>query len=307
MHKKRKFVSFLAALVLFCMAGTLNGCTAQQSSGAETAVSEGKNSDTLVYYLDVGQGDSELIRLKSGETILIDAGTPDTADSLCDRLQKLGVSKIDILIATHPHADHIGGMAKVVDRFAVGEIYMPRIPDKQVPTTSTYEKLLTAIDRKGLKITAGKAGMTVLNSGGEKLEFLAPNSSKYNDLNSYSIVAMLTCGEKRFLFMGDAQTDSEKEILKNGSNLKCDVLKCGHHGSATSTGAAFLKTADPQSAVISCGQNNDYGHPDEKIVARLQKAGVTLYRTDRQKTVLARCDGKTVQFQTGLESVIKSY
>ncbi|TGJ76377.1 hydroxyacylglutathione hydrolase [Caproiciproducens galactitolivorans] len=309
----RKFTSFLAVLSAFLMAFALNGCDARkamqaglQSAQPESFAAQGENTDTLVYYLDVGQGDSELIRLASGKTVLIDAGTPDTADALCDMLEKLGVSKIDILIATHPHADHIGGMAKVVGRFPIGEIYMPRIPDKQVPTTATYEKLLTAIDSKGMKVTEGKAGMTVLDADGEKLEFLAPNSKKYTDLNNYSIVALLTCGEKRFLFMGDAQTDSEKEILKKETKLNCDVLKCGHHGSSTSTSAAFLKAAAPQSAVISCGVNNDYGHPDKKTVARLQKAGVMIYRTDRQKTILARCDGKTVQFETGLASVAQS-
>ncbi|NLG92405.1 MAG: hypothetical protein GX485_02390 [Clostridiales bacterium] len=145
--------------------------------------------------------------------------------------------------------------------------------------------------------------MTALDADGEKLEFLAPNSKQYSDLNNYSIVALLTCGEKRFLFMGDAQADSEKEILKKAANPKCDVLKCGHHGSSTSTSTAFLKAAVPQSAVISCGVNNDYGHPSKKIITRLQKAGVTIYRTDRQKTILARCDGKTIQFETGLASV----
>lgn len=314
LFRKPKSRIAAAFLTLLFVLSTFGGCRAQQeghtssqkgSQAGVSSIEKEKNTDTLIYYLDVGQGDSELIRLKSGKTILIDAGTPDTGDSLCNMLTKLGVAKIDFLIATHPHADHIGGMAKVVSKFEIGEIYMPRIPDKQVPTTSTYEKLLTAIDQKGLKISAGKAGMTALNADNEKLEFFAPNSAKYDGLNSYSIVAMLTCGEKRFLFTGDAQTDSEKEMLKKGWNLKCDVLKCGHHGSSTSTSAAFLKAVSPKTVVISCGVNNDYGHPDKKVVARLQKAGITIYRTDRQKTILARTDGKTIQFETGLESVIK--
>lgn len=274
-------------------------------AGTQSSQKDAKPRETQIYYLDVGQGDSELIRLKTGENILIDAGTPETAKELADYIENLGVKKIDSLIATHPHADHIGGMAQIVSRFSIGKIYMPRIPDSQIPTTETYEKLLTAIDQKGLKITAGKAGITVLDSGGEKLEILAPNSAKYGGLNSYSIVTLLTVGEKRFLFTGDAESDSEKEMTAKGYDLRCDVLKCGHHGSSTSTSAAFLKAARPVSAVISCGVGNDYGHPDKEVVARLQKAGVTIYRTDRQKTILAECDGKTISFTAGLKSVIQ--
>ncbi|MBE6829138.1 MAG: MBL fold metallo-hydrolase [Ruminococcaceae bacterium] len=281
--------------------GMVAGPAPQSSSGAQPSGTE--QDATSVYFLDVGQGDSELIRLKTGENILIDAGTPETARELADYLADLGVSKIDCLIATHPHADHIGGMEQIVDRFSVGKVYMPRIPDSQIPTTATYEKLLTAIDRKGLKITAAKAGMVIFDTGEEKLEILAPNSEKYGDLNSYSIVTMLTSGEKRFLFTGDAESDSEKEMVKKGYDLRCDVLKCGHHGSSTSTSAAFLKAAGPSAAVISCGLNNDYGHPHKEVVDRLKKAGVTIYRTDQQKTILTQCDGKTIRFTTGLQSV----
>lgn len=305
-------VLVLAVLAVLTVFGT-RPCTEPASRPAAQSAPAGMHSSqkdakpraTQIYYLDVGQGDSELIRLKTGENILIDAGTPETAKELADYIENLGVKKIDSLIATHPHADHIGGMAQIVSRFSIGKIYMPRIPDSQIPTTETYEKLLTAIDQKGLKITAGKAGITVLDSGGEKLEILAPNSAKYGGLNSYSIVTLLTVGEKRFLFTGDAESDSEKEMTAKGYDLRCDVLKCGHHGSSTSTSAAFLKAARPVSAVISCGVGNDYGHPDKEVVARLQKAGVTIYRTDRQKTILAECDGKTISFTAGLKSVIQ--
>ncbi|MBW7573109.1 MBL fold metallo-hydrolase [Caproiciproducens sp. AGMB10547] len=283
--------------------GMVAGSAPQSSSGAQLSGTE--QDATSVYFLDVGQGDSELIRLKTGENILIDAGTPETAQELADYLADLGVSKIDCLVATHPHADHIGGMEQIVSRFEIGQIYMPRIPDSQIPTTAAYEKLLTAIDKKGLKITAPKAGTVIVHNGDEKLEILAPNSAKYDDLNSYSIVAMLTSGEKKFLFTGDAESDSEKEMVAKGYDLRCDVLKCGHHGSSTSTSAAFLKAANPKTAVISCGLNNDYGHPHKEVISRLQKAGVTIYRTDQQKTVLAQCDGKSIRFTTGLNSVGK--
>lgn len=316
-RKRQKYsiltsVLVLAVLAVLAVFGTrphtepASQPTAQSTpAGTQSSQKGEKPRETQIYYLDVGQGDSELIRLKTGENILIDAGTPETAKELADYIENLGVKKIDYLIATHPHADHIGGMAQIVSRFPIGKIYMPKIPDSQIPTTETYEKLLTAIDQKGLKITAGKAGITVLDSGGEKLEILAPNSAKYGGLNSYSVVTLLTSGEKRFLFTGDAESDSEKEMTAKGYNLRCDVLKCGHHGSSTSTSAAFLKAVCPSAAVISCGVDNDYGHPDKEVVARLQKAGVTIYRTDRQKTILAECDGKTISFTAGLKSVIQ--
>lgn len=273
------------------------------NSGSSPAPAAG---ETQVWFLDVGQGDSELIRLKTGQTVLIDAGTGETARQLSATLRELGVTRIDILIATHPHEDHIGGMAQVVRDFPVGKIYMPKIPAAQVPTTAVYENLLKAIDRKGLKITAARGGMTLLDENGIRLETFAPNSGKYGNLNNYSIAAKLTCGQKSFLFMGDAETESEKEILAKGYDVRSDVLKCGHHGSSTSTGAAFLKAVAPRAAVLSCGVNNDYGHPSKQVVDRLKKAGVTIYRTDQQDTILARCDGTTISFETKRKSVIKA-
>ena len=295
----------VAVVIVFCLIiGAVSALRGQnQSKAAQPAALQ--SGSTLVYFLDVGQADCELIRLKTGENILIDSGTGETAKKLENYLKELGVQKIDYLIATHPHADHIGGMTQVVKSFEIRKIYMPKIQDNQVPTTSTYENLLKAIDQKGLKITAAKGGMTIMDSGGEKLTIFAPNSEKYTELNSYSVVTKLTCGEKSFLFTGDAQSDSEKEMIGKGYDLKSDVLKCGHHGSSTSTSAAFLRAVAPGAAIISCGVNNDYGHPDKAVVNRLQKAGVTIYRTDQQDTILASCDGKTIQFMTNQKSVIK--
>lgn len=307
----RTLAGFLAAVIVILVglftsihpAPTQNGQAAAQNNSASSGYTERK--ETEVRFLDVGQGDCELLRLKSGKTVLIDSGTGETAQRLSDTLKQLGVERIDILIATHPHEDHIGGMKAVIENFPIGEIYMPKIADAQVPTTAVYENLLKAIDKKGLKIKMARGGMTLLEDGDNKLELFAPNTAEYKDLNNYSIVAKLTCGEKSFLFMGDAQSESEKELLTKGYNLKSDVLKCGHHGSSTSTTSAFLKAVSPKAAVISCGVNNDYGHPDKQVVSRLQKAGITIYRTDLQDTVVALCDGKSITFQTKQGSVIK--
>lgn len=260
---------------------------------------------TSVYFIDVGQGDCELIRTPDGQNILIDAGTNATGDKLVQYLEQLGVEQIDTLIATHPHEDHIGGMDEVVNAFPIGDVYLPKVADSQTPTTRTYERLLEAIADKGLSITPGRGGMTILDDDGIKLEFLAPNADSYADLNSYSIVAKLTCGQKSFLFTGDAESDSEEEMLHAGYDLRSDVLKCGHHGSSTSTSAAFLQAVQPTYAVISCGVGNDYGHPHRETLDKLNDAGVQIYRTDEQDTILAVCDGTDVTFQTGLGSLVK--
>ncbi|WP_207738234.1 ComEC/Rec2 family competence protein [Anaeromassilibacillus sp. 1001302B_160321_C8] len=260
---------------------------------------------TSVYFIDVGQGDCELIRTPDGQNILIDAGTNATGDKLVQYLEQLGVEQIDTLIATHPHEDHIGGMDEVVNAFPIGDVYLPKVADSQTPTTRTYERLLDAIADKGLSITPGRGGMTILDDDGIKLEFLAPNADSYADLNSYSIVAKLTCGQKSFLFTGDAESDSEEEMLHAGYDLRSDVLKCGHHGSSTSTSAAFLQAVQPTYAVISCGVDNDYGHPHRETLDKLNDAGVQIYRTDEQDTILAVCDGTDVTFQTGLGSLVK--
>ena len=258
-----------------------------------------------VYFIDVGQGDCELIRTPDGQNILIDAGANATGNELVAYLKKLGVDRIDALIATHPHEDHIGGMDEVVDAFPIGDVYLPKIADSQTPTTRTYERLLNAISDKGLQITPGRGGMTVLDEDGVKLEFLAPNADKYPELNSYSIVAKLTYGARSFLFTGDAESDSETEMVDMGYDLRSDVLKCGHHGSSTSTSAAFLQAARPSYAILSCGVDNDYGHPHRETLEKLNNGNIKIYRTDQDDTILAVCDGKDITFETGLGSLVK--
>lgn len=260
-----------------------------------------ETSKVSIYYLDVGQGDSELIRLPSGENILIDAGLAEGSSKLLDYLEQLGVHKIDYLIATHPHADHIGGMAQVIKRMDIGKIYLPKVADSQVPTTRVYENMLDAVEKKGLRLTQSKAGVTVFDQGDARLEFLAPHEDNYKDLNNYSIVAKLTYGKKTFLFTGDAEKESEKEMLQEfSSKLSSDVLKVGHHGSNSSTSANFLKAVAPKYAIISCGKNNDYGHPHKEVMNRLNAAKIKVLRTDEQGTILITSNGTDINVKTGL-------
>ena len=294
----------VAAILIFA---SISGIRLHLNDSISDVVDTGVIPDgaTSIYYIDVGQGDCELIRTPDDQTILIDAGTNATGDALVHYLEKLGVTQIDTLIATHPHEDHIGGMDEVIHAFPIGEIYLPKIADSQTPTTRTYERLLEAIDDRGLSITPGHGGMTILDENGIKLEFLAPNSDSYAELNSYSIVAKLTCGQKSFLFTGDAESDSDDEMLDAGYSLRSYVLKCGHLGSSTSTSSAFLQAVQPTYAVISCGVDNDYGHPHRETLDKLKKANVEIYRTDEQDTILAVCDGTNITFETGLGSLVK--
>ena len=255
----------------------------------------GSASGTLeVYFFDVGQGDSELIRLPGGENILIDAGTSSTEDELVGELRSLGAETLDLVVATHPHADHIGGMAAVIDAFDVRQVVMPRVSESDTPTTKTYENLLQSIADKGLTITPAEPGDELLSSGGAVLTVLAPNGKDYGDLNNYSVVLRLTYGEDSFLFTGDAEEESEEEMLSLDWPLTATVLKCGHHGSETSTSPAFLDAVSPQYAVISCGVDNDYGHPDAVTLEKLEAAGTEVFRTDLQGTILASTDGSGV-------------
>lgn len=243
-----------------------------------------------IHYLDVGQADSILIQSPEGKTMLIDAGNKDDSDTIQAYLDKLKVKKIDILLATHPHEDHIGGMAAIVKSYPIGKIYMP----KAVTTTAAYKYLLTAIKAKGLKVTTATSGASISLDNTIELAMLAPNSAEYEDLNNYSAVVKLTYSKTSFLFTGDAEDVSEAEMLKKKYDLKADVLKLGHHGSESSTTPDFLKAVSPKYAIISVGKDNDYGHPHKDTLDRLVKAKVNIYRTDLLGTIIVTSDGKTI-------------
>lgn len=245
------------------------------------------SEDLKVHFLDVGQGDSIFIELPTNETILIDASIKDASNKIINYLREENVSKIDYVFATHPHSDHIGGMSAVIKAFDIGKIYMP----KAVTTTKTYENLLLTIKDKNLKIKAAKAGNTIIDTDDLKLVVLAPNQDSYESLNNYSIVLKLTYKEKSFLFMGDAETLSEKEIT---GDIQADVLKVGHHGSRTSTSQAFLNKVNPSYAVISVGLNNDYKHPHQEVIDRLEKKNIKIYRTDQNGDIIFTTDGYNI-------------
>lgn len=298
----------LSGLVKAPVQNTTSSSTAAQPSADS---SEG----LLVYFLDVGQGDSELIRIPDGAgfyNILIDTGEYEYADGLTEMLKGLGVERIDRLICTHPHSDHMGCMARIVQRFEIGTLHMPQVSEEMTPTTSAYEALLDAVLDKELAVEQLCVGAEISCPGGVKMQVLAPEpDAQWEDLNNYSGVIRMTYGKTSFMFTGDAETASEKLILKaaeaNGAELAATVLKCGHHGSKTSSSAKFLKAVCPQYVVISCGTDNSYGHPHKATMEKLEKLETEIYRTDEDGTILAKSDGTAVTFETNLQSVKSKY
>ena len=240
-----------------------------------------------VHYIDVGQGDSEFIELPNGKTILIDAGNPENGQQIVGYIKNLGHSKIDYLVATHPHADHIGGMAAVINSFNIGSFYAPKV----TTTTQTYKSLISALQSKKLGIHVAKAGTNMFKAGNLSADIIAPVSISGDDLNQYSAVIMLTYGDNRFLFTGDAGEPSESQIT---ADVKADVLKVGHHGSSTSTSQAFLNKVKPKYAVIEVGTGNSYGHPTAATLSKLQAIGATIYRTDKDGTIIFTSDSHTI-------------
>ena len=224
--------------------------------------------------------------------MMIDGGKAKASSYIYSWLKKNQISYLDVMVATHTDADHIGGLPGALNYAKVGTAYCPVTSG----TTKTFQSFVKYLKKQGKSITVPKAG-DEFSLGGAQVRILGPTDPQAEGNNS-SIVLKVTFGDTSFLFTGDAEREEEQELLESGYDLESTVLKVGHHGSDTSTSYLFLRTVNPQYAVISVGADNTYGHPTEAVLSRLRDADVKTCRTDLQGTITAVSDGKKVTFQT---------
>lgn len=268
--------------------------------GVENSIPDSQTvsaGDTSVTFLDVGQGDAVLI-CQDGSFCLIDAGTPDSEEQLLRSLESAGVEYLTYVVMTHPHADHAGGMAAVLENFPTDTLILPQL-DGLEEQSSTLERTLDAAEENGVEMVQASTGDSYSLGGGQLDVLLAPTPEEAGDnLNNLSLCLRYTAGEFSFMDTGDAEKEIEEELLQRyWSGLDSDLLKAGHHGSNTSNTEEFLAAVSPEIVVASCGLDNDYGHPHEEVVERVADAGAEFYRTDLDGTVTVSAHDGTMQVE----------
>lgn len=248
-------------------------------------------NNLVIHFVDVGQGDCILIG-QNNEYVLIDAGNNEDGQLLVEYFKELGVKKFKYVIGTHAHEDHIGGIDNIINNFELDKFYMPDV----ITTTKTFEDVLDALLKKQKAFDTPKIGDKLkLNDLEFEVLYLGTDKS---DLNDTSIVLKLTYKNTTYLFMGDATSKVEKILINEGKDLSSDVLKVGHHGSQYSSTATFLKKVNPSYAVIQVGQDNEYDHPKQVTLDKLNKLNTLTYRTDEQGTIILTSDGENITFET---------
>ena len=250
-------------------------------------------SGLQVHFIDVGQGDSELIQF-NGTNILIDGGTQDMGSVVESYLRDHGVSSLSLVVSTHPHEDHLGGLLTILNDFPVGQI----LDSDQAHTTLTFETYLNLIDQKNISYVVAERGQSI-DLDPVKIEVLSPPATHFaDDLNQNSIVLKVTYNNISFLLMGDAGIVAESSLLSSGYDMQSDILKVGHHGSSSASSSAFLRRVKPTSSIIEVGTGNDYGHPTQKTLSALQSTGSKVYRTDLDGDIVVTTDGQSYSVTT---------
>jgi len=280
-------IVMLIALIPITGCSKTNGITAEQGQ-----VARGYEQSALqVKVLDVGQGDAILIR-GAEQVVLVDTGDIEARDKLVAYIKKEGITTIDKVVITHPHADHLGGMIGVLENFKVKQIY----DSGQTATTALYRKYLAEVKKQKIPFTLVTAGDEISISNEIKLKILSPEKPFITEsaANNNSVVAKLIYNQFSMLLTGDAEREAEVRMVKSyAKELKSTVLKAGHHGSNTSSSSGFLKAVGAEAVVISLGANNDYHHPHPSTLKKYAEAKLNVYRTDLDGTVVISSDGKT--------------
>lgn len=290
--KKKKKIDLLIRMIAFiiCILSALfihfNSNLDTQIVQANSTILDAKGK-LYIYYFDVGQADSSLL-INDGKTMLIDAGNNEDGEMIVKKIKELGITKLDYVVGTHAHEDHIGGMDDVIENFEIGNVYLP----EAISTSKTYEEVLDAIANKNLDIIVPEIGDEIIV--GTVVGTVKSIGNNDNDLNNSSIVLRAVYGEKSFLFMGDL----EESIEKKYSWERTDVLKVGHHGSNTSSCEEFLNQVLPEISIISVGEGNSYNHPGEYTLQRLNNIKTQIYRTDERGTIKLISDGSIITIET---------
>lgn len=285
---KKRLILFLL-LFMVSIAGCGRAAETQRTDIAEAKRNE--DSSFEIHYIDVGQADAALV-LCDGQAMLIDGGNRADSSLIYSYLKSRNLTYLDYIVCTHPHEDHVGGLPGALNYAAVGTAYAP-VMDYDNDVYRNFKKYLA---EQEVEITVPDVGDTFL-LGSAEVTVIGPTvTDSVAKLNNTSIVLRVTYGETSFLFTGDAEREEEQAILETGYEIQSTVLKVGHHGGATSTTYPFLREVAPEYAVISVGEGNTYGHPTDDVLSRLRDADVTVYRTDRQGTVICSSDGQTVSF-----------
>lgn len=303
-QKPHKIISLMLLLTLLC---SITACSFTESETSSTqpdtaeqeAVVEDQEDiveepqyDMTVHFLDVGQGLSILAQ-SDDQTLIYDGGDSDKSSFVVAYLKEQGVTDIDYLISSHYDSDHVNGLIGCLNAFDVENV----ICSDYVHDSDTYQSFINTAQSKGLELQHPAVG-TAFTFGTGSFEILAPSEIDQNDSNGNSVAIKLTNGNNSFIFTGDAESSSESVMCASGINLDCDVLVPGHHGSATATSWEFLEKTVPEYAVISCGVDNQYGHPDKDTMDKLQSMDIQVFRTDKQGTITVTSDGTDLTWST---------
>ena len=249
------------------------------------------SENLTMYTLDVEQSEC-LLFVQNNKVLLIDTGVPEYGIKVAKYLKELGISKIDLLICTHPHYDHMGGLNTILREFEIGTMYMTNYDHSQIHKwwTYRYKKVMYFKDISYLTPTSGES----ISFSNSTVQFISPISSNYENLNDYSIGVKITFGEIDFLCLGDSERSSELEILHSDFDIQSEVFKVSHHGSTTSNDPELIEKINPEYAIISVGKTNHYGHPRKFVLDTLLQNDITVLRTDLNGTIVLTTDGKTI-------------
>jgi len=284
----------LRLLLCIALCGCIIAAGCSIPGGQQPEIVSGLSGDLVVHFIDVGQGDSILLQFRD-KTMLIDAGERGMGERVVAYLESQGVKQIDVVVATHAHSDHIGGLATVISAFPVGRF----VDAGQAHPSATYENLLALVEERGIPYTAAERGQAIALDPDLEVLVFNPAVQPIGDINEDSVVLKATYGDISYLFTGDAGKPAEESMAAAGLDLDADVLKVGHHASRYASSAAFLSAVSPAISVIFVGEGNDYGHPHEEVLERLRAAGSRVYRTDLDGTVVVATDGRTLAVTAG--------